>query len=47
VRYLEENAAAVELRLTPAELAAIDAASPKNAAAGSRYPAAGMAHVNA
>jgi aryl-alcohol dehydrogenase-like predicted oxidoreductase len=47
VRYLEENAAAVELRLTPAELAAIDAALPKNVAAGSRYPAAGMAHVNA
>jgi aryl-alcohol dehydrogenase-like predicted oxidoreductase len=28
VRYLEENAAAVALRLTPGELAAIDAASP-------------------
>jgi aryl-alcohol dehydrogenase-like predicted oxidoreductase len=47
VRYLEENAAAVGLRLTPVELAAIDAASPKNAAAGDRYPAAGMARVNA
>ena len=47
VRYLEENAAAVELRLTPAELAAIDTALPKNVAAGSRYPAAGMTHVNA
>ena len=47
VRYLEENAAAVELRLTPAELAAIDTALPKNVAAGSRYPAAAMAHVNA
>jgi aryl-alcohol dehydrogenase-like predicted oxidoreductase len=47
VRYLEENAAAVELKLTPAELAAIDAVSPRNVAAGSRYPAAGMARVNA
>ena len=47
VRYLEENAAAADLRLTAAELAAIDAASPKNVAAGERYPAAGMARVNA
>ncbi len=47
VRYLEENAAAVELKLTPAELAAIETASPRNVAAGSRYPAAGMARVNA
>ena len=47
VRYLEENAAAADLRLTPAELAAIDAASPRNVAAGSRYPTAGMARVNA
>ena len=47
VRYLEENAAAVELRFTPAELAAIDAASPKNVAAGSRYAGASLARVNA
>jgi aryl-alcohol dehydrogenase-like predicted oxidoreductase len=47
VRYLEDNAAAAELRLTPAELDAIDATSPRNVAAGSRYPAAGMARVNA
>ncbi|HEY8106325.1 MAG TPA: aldo/keto reductase [Gemmatimonadales bacterium] len=47
VRYLEENAAAAGLRLTPAELAAIDAASPRDVAAGGRYPAAGMARVNA
>jgi aryl-alcohol dehydrogenase-like predicted oxidoreductase len=47
VRYLEENAAAAAVRLTAAELAAIDAASPKNVAAGDRYPAAGMARVNA
>ncbi len=47
VRYLEENAAAVAVRLTAAELAEIDAASPRNVAAGDRYPAAGMARVNA
>jgi aryl-alcohol dehydrogenase-like predicted oxidoreductase len=47
VRYLEENAAAADLHLTAAELAAIDEASPKNVAAGDRYPAAGMARVNA
>jgi len=47
VRYLEENAAAADVRLTAAELAAIDATSPKNVAAGERYPAAGMARVNA
>jgi aryl-alcohol dehydrogenase-like predicted oxidoreductase len=46
VRYLEENAAALSVRLSPAELAAIDAASPRNVAAGARYPAAGMARVN-
>jgi aryl-alcohol dehydrogenase-like predicted oxidoreductase len=37
-KYLEENAAASELVLTPAELAALDAALPKGAAAGERYP---------
>ncbi|MGE5230226.1 MAG: aldo/keto reductase, partial [Deltaproteobacteria bacterium] len=46
VRYLEENVAALAEHLSPAELAAIDAASPKNVAAGARYPAAGMARVN-
>jgi aryl-alcohol dehydrogenase-like predicted oxidoreductase len=47
VRYLEENAAAIAVHLTAAELAEIDAASPRNVAAGDRYPAAGMARVNA
>jgi aryl-alcohol dehydrogenase-like predicted oxidoreductase len=47
VRYLEENAAAVAVRLSAAELAEIDAASPRHVAAGDRYPAAGMARVNA
>jgi aryl-alcohol dehydrogenase-like predicted oxidoreductase len=46
VRYLEENAAAAEIRLTPDDLGAIDAAAPAGVAAGERYPAAGMARVN-
>jgi aryl-alcohol dehydrogenase-like predicted oxidoreductase len=46
VRYLEENAAAAEIKLTPDDLGAIDAAAPAGVAAGERYPAAGMARVN-
>jgi aryl-alcohol dehydrogenase-like predicted oxidoreductase len=46
VRYLEENAAAAEIRLTSDDLGAIDAAAPAGVAAGERYPAAGMARVN-
>ena len=37
-RHLEENAAAAKLVLTAEELAQIDAACPKGAAAGDRYP---------
>jgi aryl-alcohol dehydrogenase-like predicted oxidoreductase len=36
--YLEENVAAVEVSLSDSELAAIDEAAPKGAAAGDRYP---------
>jgi aryl-alcohol dehydrogenase-like predicted oxidoreductase len=46
VRYLEENAAAAEITLSPDDLEAIDAAAPAGVAAGERYPAAGMARVN-
>jgi aryl-alcohol dehydrogenase-like predicted oxidoreductase len=46
VRYLEENAAAAEISLSPDDLAAIDAAAPAGVAAGERYPAASMATVN-
>jgi len=46
VRYLEENAAAADIKLTRPDLAAIDAAAPAGAAAGERYPAASMAAVN-
>ncbi len=46
LRYLEENLAAVELELAPEVLARLDAAVPKGATAGSRYPAGGMQTVN-
>jgi aryl-alcohol dehydrogenase-like predicted oxidoreductase len=44
VRYLEENAAAADIRLTPEDLARIDEAAPRGAAAGDRYP--DMSSVN-
>ncbi len=47
VKYLEENAAAVNIRLTPQDLARIDQAIPAGAAAGLRYPEGGMKRVNA
>jgi len=44
--HLEENLAALDLVLTPDELAQIEAIAPQGAAAGPRYPAATLAHVN-
>jgi aryl-alcohol dehydrogenase-like predicted oxidoreductase len=38
VAYLEENAAAAEVELTPADLALLDEAIPAKAVAGERYP---------
>jgi len=43
---LAENLGATEITLTKAELAAIDDISPRGAAAGDRYPEAGMQTVN-
>ena len=43
---LEENAAAADIRLTRADLEALDAAFPMGAAAGQRYPDGGMKTVN-
>ena len=43
--YLEENAAAVEVRLTEEELSALDDAAPPGVAAGDRYPASMMAYL--
>jgi aryl-alcohol dehydrogenase-like predicted oxidoreductase len=44
--YLEENAAAAEIALSAAELAALDRAFPAGAAAGERYAPGGMRRVN-
>jgi aryl-alcohol dehydrogenase-like predicted oxidoreductase len=44
VRYLEQNAAAAALTLTPADLARIDAAFPVGATAGTRYPDMSTVH---
>jgi aryl-alcohol dehydrogenase-like predicted oxidoreductase len=43
---VEENARAVDVHLTPEEIAEIEASAPKGATAGTRYPAGGMATVN-
>jgi aryl-alcohol dehydrogenase-like predicted oxidoreductase len=45
-RYLEENLGALEVRLSPADLARIDEVLPPGVAAGTRYAAAGMQAVN-
>ena len=45
-RYLEENVAAVEIRLTADDRARLDAAVPKDAVVGARYPAESLASVN-
>ncbi len=45
-KYLEENVAAVEIELTAAELAQIDAVMPMGAAAGTRYPESMMKAVS-
>ena len=46
VRYLEEDAAAVDVRLSPEDLAAIEAVAPVGVAAGDRYTPSMMARVN-
>jgi aryl-alcohol dehydrogenase-like predicted oxidoreductase len=45
-KYLDENAAAVEVELSPEDLEEIEDAVPKGAAAGDRYPPEHMARVN-
>jgi len=44
--YLEENAGALNVQLTPEDLAQIEEIAPKNVAAGARYPEAAMTTVN-
>jgi len=46
-KFLEENAAAVNVRLTPDETRRLGEAVPRGAAAGARYPEGGMKTVNA
>jgi aryl-alcohol dehydrogenase-like predicted oxidoreductase len=46
VKYLEENVGALDVTLTAGDLRRIDEIAPLGAAAGSRYPEAGMATVN-
>ncbi|MFC0632400.1 aldo/keto reductase [Brevundimonas balnearis] len=46
VKTLEENAAAVDLELTPEDLRRIEAVFPRDAAQGHRYTPAGMAALN-
>ena len=45
-RYLGENIGALEVRLTPEDLAQIDRVLPPGRAAGRRYPESGMQVVN-
>lgn len=45
-KYLEENVAATRIRLSPDEIAALDALFAPDAVAGTRYPAAAMAMLN-
>lgn len=45
-KYLRENIGALDVTLTPDELAALDAIMPKGAALGERYPAPLMQRVN-
>jgi aryl-alcohol dehydrogenase-like predicted oxidoreductase len=45
-KYLEENATAVEIRLSEQDLRRIDEVAPRGAAAGERYPAQSMRSVN-
>ena len=44
--YLEENAAAADIRLSPEELSRISSAVPRGAAAGERYQASSMTSLN-
>ncbi len=45
-KYLEENVAALSIRLSRAQLAELDAEFPVNAAAGDRYPSSMMSALN-
>jgi aryl-alcohol dehydrogenase-like predicted oxidoreductase len=46
MRYLEQNAGAASIQLTPADLKKIAEAAPQGVASGPRYPESAMQHVN-
>jgi aryl-alcohol dehydrogenase-like predicted oxidoreductase len=46
IKYLEENAQAVSVSLTPQDLARINQLLPRGAASGERYPEMAMKRVN-
>jgi aryl-alcohol dehydrogenase-like predicted oxidoreductase len=46
-KYLEQNAAAAQINLTPADLQQLDRAAPRGAASGARYPESMMDLLNA
>jgi len=46
VKYVEENVRALDVHLTGDDLRQLEAAAPKGATSGPRYPAAGLATVN-
>ncbi len=46
VRYVDENAGALAVRLTDEDLRALDEAAPRGVTAGPRYPEAGLATLN-
>ena len=46
VKYLEENVGAVDIVLSPSELAEIEGIAPRNVASGLRYPEAMMGSLN-
>jgi aryl-alcohol dehydrogenase-like predicted oxidoreductase len=45
-KYLEDNLAAINIKLTPDDLARIDKVAPKGVAAGMRYPEFAMATLD-
>ncbi len=45
-KYLEENAGAMDVQLSDADLRRIDEVAPRGAAAGLRYPEALMGSIN-
>ncbi|GGF46771.1 aldo/keto reductase [Azorhizobium oxalatiphilum] len=46
IKYLQENAAATAIRLSPAEISELDALFPASAVAGTRYPEPVMGNLN-